>query len=282
MTTYAVTGASGPFGRAAVGALLQRVPAADVRALARTTERASDLGVEVRAVDYSQPETLAPALEGVDRLLLVSGSEVGRRTPQHTAVVEAAVAAGVQVVAYTSILGADASPLPLAVEHRESEAVLHASGLPVLLLRNAWYVENYTGRLQEWAGRGEIVSATGEGRVSTAPRAEYAEAAAAALVGAGDESVTYELGGPAFSYAELAAAVARTTGREVRARLVSPEELTRELLAAGLDEGTAGFVAALDAGTAAGALDTSSRDLATLLGREPTPWEDALRAAWQG
>ena len=110
MTTYAVTGATGHLGRLVVAELLARgVPAADVVGLARNPAKAADLGVPVRPADYSDPTTLPAALDGVDVLLLVSGSEVGRRVPQHTAVIEAAKAAGVRRMAYTSIADADRS-----------------------------------------------------------------------------------------------------------------------------------------------------------------------------
>lgn len=295
MTTYAVTGATGHLGRLVVEELLSRgVPATDVVAIARTPEKAADLaerGVQVREGDYDRPETLPAALDGVQRLLLVSGSEPGARVAQHTAVIDAAKAAGVGRIAYTSILNADDTTNPLAGEHQATEQVLRASGVPVTLLRNGWYTENYTDRLAEFAERGEIVGATGDGKVSAAPRADYAVAAAAALLaddsaadGTTDAAaapvvVVHELGGPAFAFTELASTISDVTGAPVAYRDLSAEAFAAELQQVGLDAGTAGFVAGIDASIAAGDLQTDSGDLVRLLGRPATPLADAVRAA---
>lgn len=283
MTTYAVTGATGPFGRHAVEELLRRgIPAADVVAVVRTPSNAADLaerGVQVREGDYSRPETLPAALAGVQRLLFVSGSEVGRRVPQHTAVVEAAQAAGVERIVYTSILKADTTTNPLAGEHKATEQVLRSSGIPTTVVRNGWYVENYTSQMGQYLATGEILGAAGTGKVSGAPRADYAAAAAAALLADVEGDVTYELGGPAFSFDDLAAALTEVTGTAVVSRDVSVAEYVAALQEHGLDEGTATFVASLDASIAAGELETDSTDLADLLGRPVTPLTEALRAA---
>ncbi|WP_454856413.1 NAD(P)H-binding protein [Promicromonospora soli] len=186
MTTYAVTGASGPFGHIVVEELLSRgVPASDVVAIVRTPSKVADLaerGVQVREGDYSRPETLPAALAGVQHLLLVSGSEIGQRVAQHTAVIDAAKAAGVERIAYTSILKAGNTSNPLAGEHEATEAALRASGVPATLLRNGWYFENYTSQLGQYLERGEILGATAGEKVSAAARADYAAAAAAALL----------------------------------------------------------------------------------------------------
>ena len=283
MTTYAVTGATGPFGRHAVEELLSRgVSAADVVAVVRTPSKAADLaerGVQVREGDYSRPETLPAALAGVDRLLLVSGSEPGKRIPQHTAVVEAAQAAGVGRIVYTSILRADTTSNPLAGDHLATEQVLHASGIPSTVVRNGWYVENYTSQLGQYLATGELLGAAGDGKVSGAPRADYAAAAAAALLADVEGDLTYELGGPAFSFADLAATITEVTGTTVVSHDLSVPEYAAALQQHGLDEGTAGFVAALDASIAAGDLETDSTDLADLLGRPVTPLADVVRAA---
>ncbi|MFI8523821.1 SDR family oxidoreductase [Promicromonospora sukumoe] len=292
MTTYAVTGATGHLGRLVVQELLSRgVPAADVVAIARTPEKAADLaelGAQVREGDYDRPETLTTALAGVQRLLLVSGSEPGARVKQHTAVIDAAKAAGVERIAYTSILNADDTTNPLAGEHQATEQVLRASGVPVTLLRNGWYTENYTARLAEFVERGEIVGATGDGKVSAAPRADYAGAAAAALLaddaaaGSADGAapvVVHELGGSAFTFTELAATISEVTGAPVAYRDLTVEAFAADLQQAGLDAGTAGFVAGIDASIAAGDLQTDSDDLDRLLGRPATPLADVVRAA---
>ena len=182
MTTYAVTGSTGHLGRLVVQELLARgVPATDVLALARTPEKAAALGVPVRPVDYSDPATLPEALAGVDVLLLVSGSEVGKRLPQHTAVIEAAKAAGVQRVAYTSIANAEHSANPLTPEHKATEDVLRASGLPFTILRDNWYLENYTAQLPQYLATGEVLGINGDARIGAATRADMAVAAATAV-----------------------------------------------------------------------------------------------------
>ncbi|MGR7025713.1 NAD(P)H-binding protein [Geodermatophilus sp. URMC 62] len=283
MTTYAVTGATGHLGRRAVEELLERgVAAGDVVAVARRPEAADGLaarGVQVREGDYSRPETLPPALAGVDRLLLISGSEPGQRVAQHRAVIEAAAVAGVQRIVYTSIAHADTSTNPLAEEHRGTEEALRGAGVPATVLRNSWYVENYTSQLDTYLATGEILGAAGEGRVSIAPRADYAVAAAAALLADDEGTVVRELGGPGVTLADLAAAVSEVTGTTVRYRDVPAEQLVAALQAAGLDAGTAGFVAAIDTSIARGELDTGDADLAALLGRPVTPLVEAVRAA---
>lgn len=283
MTTYAVTGATGPFGHHVVEELLSRgVPASDVVAIVRTPSKAADLaerGVQVREGDYSRPETLPAALAGVQRLLLVSGSEVGSRIPQHTAVIDAARAAGVERIAYTSILKAGSTSNPLAGEHEATEAALSASGIPFTVLRNGWYTENYTAQLDQYLERGEVTGATAGRRVSAAPRADFATAAATALLSDDAGDAVYELGGEAFSFDELAATISDVTGTKVAHRDLSVPDYQAELEQHGLDAGTAGFVAGLDASIAAGDLETDSDDLARLLGRPATPLADSVRAA---
>lgn len=283
MTTYAVTGATGHLGRLVVAELLARgTSPADVVALVRDPAKAADLatrGVQVREADYDRPATLAPALAGVDALLLISGSAIGQRERQHAAVIDAAVAAGVQRIAYTSVLRADSTDLPVAPEHVATEALLRASGLPTTLLRNGWYTENYLGLVGQAEATGSISSATRGARVSPAARADLAVAAVASLLDGSTAGRTYELGGPSFTMDELAAALAEVLGRPVAHHDVTPEQLAQGLAAAGLDEGTAGFLVAVDVATAGGALEVSSADLEELLGRPATPLLDVLRAA---
>jgi NAD(P)H dehydrogenase (quinone) len=280
--SYAVTGATGHLGGIAVRRLLARgIPAAQVVALVRDPARAADLaalGVDVRRFDYDEPTTLAPALTGVDALLLVSGSEVGRRVAQHTAVIDAAAAAGVHRLVYTSGPHADTSINPLMPEHAATEAYLAAAGLPHLVLRNGWYNENYVGALDEARATGVLLTATGEGRVASAARADYAEAAANAL--AGDETGVLTLTGDvAWTYDDLAALVAQVLGREVHAEHVTVEEKVARLVAAGVPEGGAAFGAGIDAAIAAGELGDLTGDLHRLLGHPTTPLADTLRAA---
>ncbi len=279
-----VTGASGHLGRLVVEALLDRgIPAADIVATARKTDSLTDLaerGVQVRRADYDDPASLDAAFADVDRLLFVSGSEVGARIPQHANVIQAAKKAGVGFVAYTSITRADTSDLALAAEHRATEEMLAASGLTHALLRNSWYLENYTGQLPTVLEHGAVLGAARDGRVSAATRADYAAAAAAVLAGGDHDGAVYELGGDhAFTLAEFAAAVGRVTGREVTYRDLSVDDYTAALVAAGLPEGYAAVLADSDRGIAEGALFTDSGDLSRLTGRPTTDVEDALRAA---
>jgi NAD(P)H dehydrogenase (quinone) len=279
----AVTAATGRLGRLVVEELLARgVPAGEVVAVVRTPARAADLaahGVLVREGDYDRPETLRRALDGVDQLLLISGSDVGRRVAQHATVIDAAREAGVGRIAYTSILRADTTTNPLAPDHRATEEALRSSGLPLVLLRNSWYTENYTARLTEYLATGEILGAAGTGRIAAATRADYAAAAAAVLTGDPRGSAVHELAGPGFTMAQLAASVTEVTGAPVTYRDLEPAELVSALQAAGLDAGTAAFVTALDESAARGDLDAPDTDLVRLIGRPATSLTDALRAA---
>ncbi|GIJ67246.1 SDR family oxidoreductase [Virgisporangium ochraceum] len=280
MTTIGVTGVTGPFGRLAVERLLARGGSERVVGLARDPSRVSGLdGLDVRPGDYDQPSALVDALNGVDVLLLVSGNEFGKRVAQHTNVIEAAKAAGVTRVLYTSAPRADDTALPVAPEHKATEEVLRASGLAWTILRNNWYVENYTPQLDRYLAEGAIVTAAGTGRVGAAPRADFAAGAVAAALGDGHEGRVYELGGPPFTFDELAAVITDVTGTTVTHRTVSPAELVDALQGNGLDAGTAGFVASLDEAIARGDLDVPSDDLANLLGRPVTPLADAIREA---
>jgi NAD(P)H dehydrogenase (quinone) len=284
--TYAVTGASGHLGRHAVQELLARgVPASGIVAVVRTPSKADDLaqrGAQVRAADYSRPQTLGAALAGVDRLLLVSSSVPGQRAAHHTNVIEAAKTAGVSRIVYTSILNADDTTNPLAGEHQATERALRAAAVPFTLLRNGWYTENYTDQMGRYLQRGENLGAAGHGRISAATRQEYATAAAAALLQDEEGDRIYELGGPPFDLPELARVISEVTGTPVTYRDLPVEEYASRLHEAGLDEESARFAASLDASIARGDLETSSQDLAGLLGRPPAPLTDVVRAAWAG
>ena len=283
MTTYGITGATGHLGRLAVELLLERGVAPDrVVALARTPDRAAGLaarGVQVRAADYDAPDTLAPALAGVDVLLLVSATEVGRRLPQHSAVIEAARAAGVTRIAYTSVLRADRSRLGLAPEHAATEQLLRDSGLEHVLLRNSWYVENYTDQLGHYLATGAIVAAAGGGSVSAATREDYARAAVAVLLEDGHAGRTYELGGTPFTLADLAAVVSEVSGTPVVYRPVGSAEQLEGLRAAGLPDSVAELLVDFDEAAARGELHTDSGDLEQLIGRPSTPLPDAVADA---
>lgn len=283
MTTYAVTGASGQLGHLIVDHLLARdVPAGDIVAIARTESKAADLaerGVTVRHGDYDDDASLEAALAGVDRVVLVSASEPGKRLPQHQAVIAAAEKAGVGRIVYTSLLKADSTSNPLAPEHVATEEALAASSIPATILRNSWYIENYTGQIPGYLAQGAITTATANARISAATRSDYAEAAAVALL-QDTEGETYELGGDVFTMTNLAEAITTASNTDVRHHLVSVDELVGAMVqGAGLDEGTAQFWASVDASIAKGELETDSTDLADLIGHEPQSMQDAVRAA---
>ncbi|MFF2053936.1 SDR family oxidoreductase [Leifsonia sp. NPDC058194] len=279
--TIVVTGATGHLGRLTVDSLLARgVAASDIRAVGRSAERLAPLaaqGVETAVIDFEKPETLTAAFAGADALLLVSGSEVGKRVQQHRNAIEAAEAAGVGRIVYTSAPRATDTDLILAPEHKATEELLAASSLPVTVLRNNWYTENYTGLLDQAAATGEIVGSAGAGRVASASRKDYAEAAAVALITPGHDGAVYELSGDmAWSFDELAEVVGTLVGREVAYRSVTPEEHTGILTGAGLAEGTAGFVVALDGNIRDGALGDATTTLSELIGRPTTPLAQGL------
>lgn len=277
-----VTGATGQLGRHVLDVLLETVPANAIIAGVRhlDTDAAAALrkkGVEVRVADYTRPETLASAFSGVDRLLLVSSSENGRRKVQHRNVVSAAKDAGVGLIAYTSILHADKSPLFLAEEHRDTEAALAESGVPFVVLRNGWYTEVFTWRLPAALRDGVFMGAAADGRVSSAARADYARAAATVLAGGDQAGRIYELAGDAaFTLAELAAVVTEASGKPMSYRDMSPEAYRSALLDAGLPEVAAEIFADADAGTAKGALFDESRTLSRLIGRPTTPFQTTI------
>lgn len=282
----AITGATGQLGRLVIDALLQRVPASEVLALVRDPLKARDLtalGVTVRLADYSQPQTLATALVGVERLLLISSNEIGQRTVQHRAVIDAAKAAGVKLLAYTSVLRADTSALGLAAEHLATEQALRASGLDHVLLRNGWYSENYSAGLPTALEHGVLLGAAGQGRIASAARADYAEAAAVVLTSEGQAGRVYELAGDsAYTLEQLAAQTARQSGKPLVYQNLSQEEYQAALLGIGLPEGFAVLLADSDAAAAKGALFDDGQQLSRLIGRGTTPIADSVAAALEG
>ena len=278
-----VTGATGALGSHVVSHLLERgVAPQEVVAGGRDEDRLAALadgGVRTARVDYDDPMTLDAALGEGDRLLLVSGSDVGHRIAQHRNVVEAAVRAGVALVAYTSILNADDNPVSLAEDHRATESLLAASGLPMVLLRNGWYLENYTGQLATYQQTGTVLGAAGDGRIAAATRSDFAEAAAAVLAGGDHAGRVYELGGAPFTLADLADAVATATGQDVTHRDVSLAEFRQAMSESGMPGPVVAMLVSAEAAIAAGALDTDSTDLADLIGHRPTTMRDAVTAA---
>lgn len=278
---YAITGASGHLGRLALNALLETIDPAQVVALVRDPTKLADAaasGVQVRRFDYDAPETLAPALAGVERLLLVSSSEVGKRAPQHQAVIDAAKAAGVGFVAYTSILRADVSPMGLAVEHRATEEALKACGLTHALLRNGWYTENYVQSAPAALAHGALLGSAGEGKISGASRADYAAAAVKVLTGEAATKV-YELAGDeAFTLAQFAQALSEIAGKPVVYTDLPEADYAAALKAAGLPASIAEMLAESDAKAAQGSLFDDGHVLSQLIGRPTTPFRETLAA----
>ncbi|MBE4736957.1 SDR family oxidoreductase [Streptomyces caniscabiei] len=277
-----VTGATGHLGTFVVEGLLEKVPAEQITAVVRSAEKAAGLaarGVKIAVADYSVPETFDGVLAAGDKVLLISGSEVGGdRVGQHKVVIDAAKAAGVALLAYTSAPGSLTAAL--ADDHRGTEEALLASGLPYTLLRNGWYNENYTEQLAPVLEYNAVTHAAGEGRVSSAARADYAAAAVAVLTGEGHENQTYELGGDtAWGFAEYAAELSRQTGKEIANNPVPVEALTGILTGAGLPPFLAEILAGVDASVAKGELVVSSGDLSRLIGRPTTPIEESITAA---
>lgn len=274
MTIIAVTGASGQLGRLVIEQLKTRVkdPHAVV-AIVRDPAKAANLGVEVRAADYDQPETLAQALKGVQALLLISSDAIGQRVAQHRNVIEAAKAAGVKRIVYTSILNADDTPIGLGVEHRATEALIRDSGLAYTLLRNSWYLENYEGAINGALHAGAFFGSAGQGRISAATREDYADAAVVVLTSEGHEDKTYELAGDeAFTMADLAAETSRQTSRDVPYKNLPEADYAEFLKTIGLPAPVAVVLAQSDAGAAHDALFNADRQLSRLIGRPTTPW----------
>ncbi|ALC28128.1 MULTISPECIES: SDR family oxidoreductase [Streptomyces] len=278
-----VTGATGELGRLVIDELLATVPAGEIAAVVRDKEKAAPLaarGVELRIADYNRPETLAGAFRSGDRVLLISGSEVGKRVAQHTAIIEAAEAAGVAQLAYTGILGGPDADFALADEHKATERLILDSGLPYTFLRNGWYTENYTANLAPVLAHGAVVSNAGEGRVASASRADYAAAAAAVVTGEGHLGKAYELSGDtAWSFAEYAALLSEVTGKEIAYNNVPAAVHQEILVGAGLPEGFAAILTDVDEAIGRGRLAGTSGDLARLIGRPTTPLATTVRAA---
>jgi len=278
-----VTGASGHLGSLVVESLLERgVAPEQIVATGRRLDALAPFaarGVRTAELDYSRPETIDAVLSAGDTVLLVSGSEVGQRAAQHQNVIDAAVRAGAARIVYTSAPHATTSELVLAPEHKATEEAILASGLPYTILRNNWYSENYADTIAQATATGFFIGSVGSGLVASASRKDYADAAAVALTSPDLAGSIFELSGDtAWDYTDLAAAISTVAGREVEYRDLSPEEQADALRGFGLDEGTIGFVVALDGNIRDGLLSETSGDLSRLIGRPTTPLVDGLRA----
>lgn len=277
-----VTAATGQLGHLVIDELLQRVPADQVAAAVRNAEKAAGIaarGVEIRIADYNDPASLATAFKAGDTVLLISSSEVGSRVPQHTAVIDAAKAAGVARIAYTSVLGGPEADFDLAADHKATEQAILDSGLSYTFLRNGWYTEVYTQQLPVHLEHG-VVGATGDGRIASASRRDYAAAAAAVLTGDGHEKKAYELNGDtSWTLAEYAAELSRQTGKDVAHNNVPGEVLRGILSGAGVPEPLLGILVDIDAAIERGLLAGRGGDLSRLIGRPTTPIADTIATA---
>ncbi|MBE3512722.1 SDR family oxidoreductase [Enterobacter cloacae complex sp. I2] len=278
----AITGATGQLGQLVIQELLKTVPASQIVAIVRNPAKADALsqrGMVVRQADYTDQAAFTTALNGVDKLLLISSSEVGQRAAQHQNVINAAKAAGVKLIAYTSLLHADTSPLGLHVEHVETEKALAESGVPYTLLRNGWYTENYLASVPPALEHGVFIGAAGEGKIASATRADYAAAAAKVVSEEGHAGKVYELAGDsAWTLSELTAELSRLSGKPVAYQNLSEADFAAALKGAGLPAGLADMLADSDTGASKGGLFDDSRTLSKLIGRPTTPLAESIKA----
>jgi NAD(P)H dehydrogenase (quinone) len=278
-----ITAASGQLGQLVVRELLKSVPASKLVAAVRSPQKVSELaslGVQVRQIDYTQPQTLATAFADAEKVLLISSSEVGSRIPQHANVITACKQAGVKLLAYTSILHADSSPLPLATEHQQTEALLKESGVPHVVLRNGWYTENYTAGIPVALEYGVVMGCAGEGKIASATRADCAAAAAAVLLADEQAGKVYELAGDtAYTLSEFAAELSKQSGKQVVYQNVSEDEYIQALKSAGLPEYLPELLAESETGASKGGLLDVSKTLSQLIGRPSTPLSESIKTA---
>ncbi len=278
-----ITGATGQLGRLVVEHLKTKISPDTIVALVRTPEKAADPGVKIRAFDYNKTEGLAEALEGLDQLLLISGNEIGQRASQHKNVINAAQQAGIKRIIYTSLLHADTSSLSLAPEHLATETAVKSSGIPFTILRNGWYTENYTASLSGVVQAGILSGSAGTGKISSANRDNFAEAAAIVLSTPGHEGKTYELAGDeSYTLSDLAAEVSRQTGKDIPYRNLPEQEYAAVLAGSGLPEGLAHALAGFDTGASRNDLFDDSRQLSGLLGHPTTPLSESVKSALAG
>jgi NAD(P)H dehydrogenase (quinone) len=278
----AITGATGQLGQLVIEQLLNTVPANQIVAIVRNPAKAEALsqqGITVRQGDYADESTMTSALKGIDKLLLISSSEVGQRATQHQNVINAAKAAGVKFIAYTSLLHADKSPLGLHVEHVATEKALAESGIPYALLRNGWYTENYLASAPPALEHGVFIGAAGEGKIASATRADYAAAAAKVISGDGHAGNVYELAGDhAWTLSELAAELSKQSGKNVAYQNMNEADFAAALKGVGLPAGLADMLADSDVGASKGGLFDDSHTLSKLIGRPTTPLSESIKA----
>lgn len=274
----AITGATGQLGRIAVEKLKEKTAAENLVALVRTPEKANNLGIEARAFDYSQPEILVDSLKGIDKLFLISGNEIGQREIQHKNVIDAAKQAGVKEIVYTSLLHSATSKMALAPEHLATEKYIETSGLTYTILRNGWYTENYAGSIPGSIQAGAFIGSAGDGKVSSATREDFAEAAAVVLTTNGHENKIYELAGDkAYTLEDLAAEVSKQTGNNLPYQNLTQAEYTAALVSMGLPEGFAKVLVDSDLNAEKGSLYSDDKTLSKLIGRPTTSLEEVVK-----
>ncbi len=280
-----VTGATGQLGRLVIAELKKHRPAEEIVAFARSRKKAEELGlgVEVREADYDRPETLEKALEGIDQLMMISASEVGKREPQHKNLLEAASKAQVKRIVYTSLLHADTSSISLAGEHLATEKALKETGIPYTILRNGWYTENYTNSIPGALGAGAFIGSAGEGRISSATRQDFAEAAVKVLTSEGHQGKVYELAGDeAYTLSELAEEISRQSGKDIPYKNLPESEYAAILGQVGVPEPWNNHIANWDVSVAEGAIYDDSRQLSKLIGRPTTPMSQTVAETLRG
>jgi NAD(P)H dehydrogenase (quinone) len=281
-----VTGATGHLGKLVVEGLINEVPAERIAVVVRDAAKAArfgELGVEVRVADYNEPATLADAFREGEKVLLISGSEVGQRVPQHKAVIDAAKAANVALLGYTSVLGGPAADFELAREHQITERYLIDSGVPYVLLRNGWYHENYTEALGQVIANGGVLTSSIEGaKVASATRSDFAAAAVAVLTAEGHENKEYELSGDhAWTFEEYAAEISRQLGKDVQVSRVPGEQHREILTGAGVPDMFAAILVGVDDAISRGLLAVQTGDLSKLIGRPTTPISHSIAEGLQ-
>ncbi len=278
----AITGATGQLGHHVIEQLLKTVPASQIVAIVRNPAKAGALsqqGLDVRQADYADQAAFTSALQGVEKLLLISSSEVGQRAPQHQNVINAAKAAGVKFIAYTSLLHADTSPLGLHVEHVATEKALAESGIPFTLLRNGWYTENYLASAPPALEHGVFIGSAGDGKIASATRADYAAAAAKVIAEEGHAGKVYELAGDnGWTLSELTAELSKQSGKSVKYQNLSEADFSAALKSVGLPAGLAEMLADSDTGASKGGLFDDSHTLSALIGRPTTPLAESVKA----
>ena len=276
----AITGAAGQLGRLVVDELKRQMDDFGIVAIVRSAPKAQDLGVEIKVADYDVPDAMEKALIGIDRLLLISGSEVGKRITQHSNIIQAANKAGVKWIVYTSLLHADRSSLSLADEHVATENLLKTSGIPHTILRNGWYTENYTGSVHAAVNAGALLGSAGEGKISAAARIDYAVAAARVISNDAYIGKTFELSGDLyFTLADLAAEVSKQTGKNIIYRNLSEQEYVETLLGFGIPGQLAHAIAGWDISASKGDLFNQGHDMSDIIGRDTTSLSESIKNA---